>query len=238
MTNVSKYCYDDEVLVNKFNIHDDELLELVDREISTFRVADLVSAMRRHLASEKVGKVNLEKVVSFLENHFFSVDSYLFVHNYLFQDIYSFAGNIRDEAIYKSNEPYFHNKTPFCYPSFIYEQLKHFLSDMSFRFGQVHGREDFLTLLAYYYGEINMVHPFREGNGRTLRTYMALMVDYLSSKYSDLDFELQYSLWTPEDREKLLMSTIYCNVTGNSNMIRDCFDKILVDKNKKRKSIR
>ena len=33
------------------------------------------------------------------------------------------------------------------------------------------GREAFVARLAYYLGEINAVHPFREGNGRTQRAF-------------------------------------------------------------------
>lgn len=29
-----------------------------------------------------------------------------------------------------------------------------------------------ITLLAHYYGELNVVHPFREGNGRTIRAFL------------------------------------------------------------------
>ena len=205
MENVSRYCYDNGVLINKFDIRDNQELEHIEREITTFRVANLVSAMKKCLFFEKGKETDLEKVVSY-------------------------------EAISKSNEPFFHNKTPFCYPSFIFEQLNHFLKDMSFRFKQVQNREDFLTLIAYYYGEMNMVHPFREGNGRTLRTFMVLLVDYLSVEFPDLNFELQYSLWNSEDREDLLKATVICNVTGNSDKIRECFDKVLVYKNKEKKS--
>lgn len=33
-------------------------------------------------------------------------------------------------------------------------------------------REEFVTRLAYYYAELNAVHPFREGNGRTQRAFL------------------------------------------------------------------
>jgi cell filamentation protein len=34
-------------------------------------------------------------------------------------------------------------------------------------------KEDFIARLAYYMGEINALHPFREGNGRTQRVFFA-----------------------------------------------------------------
>ncbi|WP_414938071.1 Fic family protein [Amycolatopsis sp. cmx-11-51] len=33
-------------------------------------------------------------------------------------------------------------------------------------------RENFLERLAWYYAELNAMHPFREGNGRTLRAFL------------------------------------------------------------------
>ncbi len=33
-------------------------------------------------------------------------------------------------------------------------------------------RERFVELLAHYYGELNVLHPFREGNGRTQRAFL------------------------------------------------------------------
>ena len=154
----------------------------------------------------------------------------------MFGDIYDFAGEIRDEAIYKSNEPYFHSNTPFCYPSFIYKYLNDYLRDMSMKYDYIKGRDDLLTFIARYYGEINMIHPFREGNGRTLRTFMVLFVEYLNNRKPDLNFEIQYSLWSKNDREKLLEATINCNETGNYDMIRECFDKVLVSRDVKKKS--
>ena len=81
-----------------------------------------------------------------------------------------------------------------------------------------------------------MIHPFREGNGRTLRTFMTMLVDYLNFQL-DLGVELQYSLWNDDDRENLLKSTIISNVTGNTDGIRECFDKVLVSTQIKKKLI-
>ena len=105
--------------------------------------------------------------LKFLFRNCFDVNMYLFIHYYIFQDVYPFAGEIRDEAIYKSNEPYFHNKTPFCYPSLIYQNLNYNLSDMRDNIFKIKTRDDLVRFLSYYYGELNIVHPFREGNGRT-----------------------------------------------------------------------
>ena len=81
---------------------------------------------------------------------------------------------------------------------------------------------------------------FAEGNGRTLRTYLKLLVDYLNQYFpSEMDeLELDYSLWNSDDREELLKATIICNVTGNCSFIRDSFEKVLVSKEQKKQKRR
>lgn len=87
------------------------------------------------------------------------------IHGYIFQDVYDWAGKVRTVEIAKGNM--------FCSTRFIdsyqqdvFDQLRKddFLKDMS--------REQFSKKAAFYLGEINMLHPFREGNGRTQREFM------------------------------------------------------------------
>lgn len=220
--NNSKYCYEDGTLINKFEIHDPILLDKLTRDITTY----------------KISQVDYGKNV--IQN-FFDVQSYLDLHYFLFSDIFHFAGEIRDEVIYKSNAPYFtdeYRKTSiFATPNSIYPQLKKYLDMMRRQVISIKSRDDLLDYLAYFYGEINVIHPFREGNGRTLRTYLRLLVDYLNQYFPDEmeRVELDYSLWSLEDREELLKNTITCNITGNCLGIRDSFDKVLVSKERRRK---
>jgi cell filamentation protein len=88
------------------------------------------------------------------------------IHRQLFQDIYSWAGKVRTVDISKG--------TIFCLVQFIdgqfndlYTKLKKedFLSDIT-------DKRVMSSRLAIYLGELNMIHPFREGNGRTQRIYI------------------------------------------------------------------
>lgn len=224
LENKSKYCYDDGVLINKFDIHDLELLDALSRNITTYRISQL--------------SCNNNVI-----HNFFRIDDYFRLHYFLFNDIYPFAGQLRDETIYKSNAPYFtgeFNKTfLFAEPMCIVENLKRYFNKMQQDVRKINNRDDLLEYLSYYYGEINCIHPFREGNGRTLRTYIKLLVDYISSYLpAELqNLEIDYSLWDAQDREELLKATIICSVTTNSSYIKKCFDKVLVEKDlQKRKS--
>lgn len=221
--NNSKYCYENGVLINKKNIQDDKSLDAFSRDVTTFRISQLTYN-------------------NTIINDFFRVDDYLKLHYFLFQDIFYFAGQIRDEIIYKSNEPYFtgeNNMTSiFATPSSIIPQLKKIFDLMKRKGRNIKSRDELLDYLAYFYGELNVVHPFREGNGRTLRTYLKLLVDYLNNYFYSYigEFELDYSLWSAEDREELLKSSIICNVACDYSYIRNCFDKVLVDKTIKNKN--
>lgn len=212
----SKYCYDDGVLINNKNLHDRNLLEQFERGITTLRISQI-----------KLRRVKF--------NNLFSIDDYLNLHKYLFGDIYPFAGEIRDEAINKSNKPYYDGKTSFCYPEFIYSNLVRYLRNMKDNICMVNDRRMLVKYLGYYYGEINMIHPFREGNGRTLRTFLELVVDYISEN-NGLGLELQYSLWNEEDRDNFLRGSVICNVTANTDLLEKCFDKAL--RYKKRDKVR
>lgn len=238
--NQSKYCYpDSDVLINKLDIRDGVHLIDIERVATTFRVSRLISEFKKYISSgcslDNVNNSNLMVNIDYMYHHLFSVDTYLMIHKYIFGDIYEFAGVIRDEAINKSNEPFFSGKTPFCYPSFIFDNLTEYLDKMKRTCRVICSREQLLDFISYYYGEINVIHPFREGNGRTLRTFMSILVDYLSNNLN-LNMELSYSKWDDDDRNNLLKATIICTKTGNSDGIRECFDKVLVDKPLKKKS--
>ena len=149
----SKYCYpNSDVLINKLGIVDDDLLNEVERIVTTFRIAQLVGGMKQYIDGKKTqileNKNDFMSHMEYMYHHFFKVDTYLAIHKYLFHDIYDFAGNIRDEAISKSNEPYFHNKTPFCYPSFIFEQLKEYLDKMNRTYCRISTRDQLLDFLS------------------------------------------------------------------------------------------
>ena len=86
------------------------------------------------------------------------------IHKRIFGDIYEWAGQIRTVAIAKG--------TVFCLPQYI-------ASSAAVIFRELHDedclrglrRDAFVGRLAYYLGEVNALHPFREGNGRAQRAF-------------------------------------------------------------------
>jgi len=82
-----------------------------------------------------------------------------FIHNYLFKDIYDFAGKIRDVNIAKGN---------FRFAPLMYLQtaLEHIDKMPQGSFDEIIEK----------YVEMNIAHPFREGNGRATRIWLDLIL--------------------------------------------------------------
>lgn len=82
-----------------------------------------------------------------------------FIHAYLFGDIYEFAGLIRDVNIAKGNFRF----APLMY---LEPSLKHIDAMPQSTFDEIIEK----------YVEMNIAHPFREGNGRATRIWLDLML--------------------------------------------------------------
>jgi len=86
------------------------------------------------------------------------------IHRRIFGDIYEWAGQIRMVAIAKG--------AVFCLPQYVESSaaaIFHELHDEDCLRGLRH--DMFVGRLAYYLGEVNALHPFREGNGRAQRAF-------------------------------------------------------------------
>lgn len=87
-------------------------------------------------------------------------------HEFLFEGIYDWAGKIRTVVISRSG--------PFCLPQHIHTFAADIFSQLrAQRFLRERGRDSFVDGLAHFLAEVNALHPFREGNGRTQRAFFA-----------------------------------------------------------------
>jgi cell filamentation protein len=145
----SRYCYPNSfVLKNKLDIHDAEALTVAEREITAVTIAGIMGKPVR-------GRLDFKHLCD--------------IHRAIFRDIFDWAGELRTVNIAKGN--------PFCmshavptYAEDIFTKLKgeDFLLNKS--------AEEMPERLSYYLSEINVLHPFREGNGRTQRMF----IEYLA----------------------------------------------------------
>lgn len=89
------------------------------------------------------------------------------IHRHIFQDVFEWAGQYRTLDIARGGQFYF------AYVSRIQPCLDELFAKLkSERYLKDADEAAFLKRLAYYFGELNAVHPFREGNGRTQREFI------------------------------------------------------------------
>ena len=145
----SLYCYpDSDVLKNKLNIRDRDELKRAEEEIT---------ALKQYMLMESPIKGR------------FSKTQLMNIHRFLFEDIYPFAGHIRREQISKGD-------TMFYPPHLIGQELDKVFSKLhSEKMLHETDRKRQIEHLSYIMSELNIIHPFREGNGRSIRELIRCM---------------------------------------------------------------
>lgn len=94
-------------------------------------------------------------------------------------------------------------------------------------------KEDIVSFLAYYYAELNIIHPFREGNGRLMREYLRQIVVLLKENY-DLNYDLDFSNVDELDKKNLMNGSIVSAMTGELEYLENFFDSTLISKSFKK----
>ena len=102
------------------------------------------------------------------------------IHKYLFDDIYSFAGKIRNDNIAKGS---------FRFASVLY------LNDVLNKIDSM--PQDTFESIVKKYIEMNIAHPFREGNGRSTRIWLDMILKKELGKVID---------WSIIDKEEYLLA--------------------------------
>ncbi|MBT2569926.1 Fic family protein [Planococcus sp. ISL-110] len=141
----SMYCYPrTDVLMNLFDVQNEEKLKKLEKVYSLLRLSEL----------------QIHKPADPLD-----VQAFLAIHQYLLQDVYPFAGELRKEMISKGSSSFAHPKHIEVHLLKIFGELKaeNYLKRLP--------RNQLISRLAYFLSELNALHPFREGNGRSIREF-------------------------------------------------------------------
>ena len=92
----------------------------------------------------------------------------LALHAWLFRGVFDWAGEIRIVDIKKNTE----DAEFFLLKSKILDASRFVFTELSAENGlRGLSKERFVNRLAYYYDQLNYIHPFREGNGRVQRIF-------------------------------------------------------------------
>ena len=142
----SIYCYPDtDILINRLDLKDNAILQKYEAKITA---AKLLALRQKGIIGE------------FDSKHIRDI------HKYLFEDIYPFAGNFRTENIGKG-------VFRFAEWQYIESELDNLLKKLKEEnYLANYSQEMLAEKLAYYISELNVLHPFREGNGRTIREFI------------------------------------------------------------------
>lgn len=184
----SIYCYPGtDILINKLDIHDSNKLFNLEKQIV--------------LAKSYILRQNINNY-GFDKNHFINI------HKFLFEDIYPFAGKFRTENISKG---YF----TFASWEFIESELDRLLNQLKKENYLANlDKENLSKRLAYYLSELNVLHPFREGNGRTIREFIRQLA-YKNGYLLDL------RKTTPEEIFNACVKSVY-DTTDLEKIIYNC----------------
>jgi cell filamentation protein len=145
------------------------------------------------------------------------------IHRHLFQDVYEWAGHSRDEVVTLSDgtfatEPFMHKgDTTFmagpAIPSAL-DEVGRSLREAEYLRGLP--REEFAQRAAAIMVQINGIHAFREGNGRTQRVFMEQLA-------RQAGHALEFSVVS---QERMIEASIAANERGDPSVMRRLFDEI------------
>jgi cell filamentation protein, protein adenylyltransferase len=175
------------VLINRLDIRDEQILEDAERDITLLRAAEFEF---------------LQPPYSF--NHLCNI------HKTLFGDLYPWAGCIRQVDISKGS-------TRFCNVAYIDTEIDKLFAGFTISsFFQGLNREDLITAVAEFYGNLNMIHPFREGNGRAQRLFFEHVITNAGCNI----------FWKPIEKEEWVEANIAA-VTCDYSALEFIFDRCI-----------
>lgn len=137
------------------------------------------------------------------------------IHRRLFQSVYSWAGELRTVDISKDSTSFAHYLYIRSYSEGFFQKLT------EERKSWVHGTppDAFSYRLAEYLGEINAVHPFREGNGRAQRIFIGQLAEAYGVR-------LSWEKITPQQMLEASIASMTGNVTLLAQLIEQCSIKL------------
>lgn len=186
-------CYEGtSCLINKFGIKDEVIL----KELET--------------------TITLNKITEYSLNplfYSFDVQHYKSIHRYLFGDIYDWAGEYRTVDMSKKGTIFAEAENVENLMSNCFKRLndKNLFQGLKF--------DDFIDDFVDFYCVTNMIHPFREGNGRTQRVFLT---QFINKNGYDIDF---FEI----DTDELMIATIQ-SANGVTDYLKDIFKYAIKNK--------
>lgn len=174
MSQIDPYTNQQGVMKNRLSIEDAETLSFAERDYSAARLYEIQTG---EAPAETRGQ--------------FDADHLRAIHGHTFQDVYEWAGVTRGDDLmlegvaHKQPEHLIKATTSFEEASQVNARLDAFCDRLA---QQDHlrglSREAFSQQAADAMSELNQIHPFREGNGRTQREFMTQLAQQAGHELS------------------------------------------------------
>ena len=163
---ISANCYPGTtILINKFDIRDEEKLSEIESVISSARYAEWLNAPQATT---------------------FDFDHYKAIHRFLFSDLYEWAGEVRTVNISKKGTQFTPAENIESQAQLIFERLRrcNYFKDLP--------HDEFVEEIFDFYCVTNALHPFREGNGRAQRVFLTQLIRNAGYEinFADMDTDL------------------------------------------------
>lgn len=139
----------------------------------------------------------------------FDFDHYKRIHQFLFCDLYDWAGQIRTINLSKKGTAFVSAAEIESCAVACFKRLAEFSGE-----GMSH--RELAEEVADFYHTVNMLHPFREGNGRTQRIFFTQWIRSLG-----YDFDL-----SSVDPDAFMIATIYA-AQGVMDQLADFFEQMI-----------
>ena len=183
---ISADCYEGTTcLINKFGIKDEKKLSQMETLITTAKCKEL-----------EVNPIDGN----------FGFEHYKAIHKYIFEDLYDWAGKIRTVSISKKG-------TVFTSPESIEPLADRIFSGLQKENCYIgYDNDRYIESIVDFYCRTNMLHPFREGNGRTQRVFLTQLIRHSGH---DINF-------STIDTDELMIATIQ-SANGIVDYLRNLF---------------
>ena len=183
---ISADCYEGTTcLINKFGIKDEKKLAQMETLITTVKCKEL-----------EINPIDGN----------FGFDHYKAIHKYIFEDLYDWAGQVRTASISKKG-------TVFTLPESIEPLADRIFSGLQKENCYIgYDNDRYIESIVDFYCRTNMLHPFREGNGRTQRVFLTQLIRHSGH---DINF-------STIDTDELMIATIQ-SANGIVDYLRNLF---------------
>jgi cell filamentation protein len=187
------YYENSDVVINKLDIKDLEIITEIEKELL--------------IKSYETLHTELDESVEFNEDYLCKT------HHTIFSSLYEWGGKYRSVNISKGDSMFCPYMNLDSFSNDIFSKLKN--DNYLKEYEDITLKDKFIEKLSYYMCELIVLHPFSEGNGRSIRLFFDMIVTFNGYKYIDYKSTLE--------NNEYISASIDCMETNCDRM------KIIID---------